>query len=43
MPPRFVQKLLLLVRLLAPAAGFLYQPGSPSGQSQGEIWDPSVT
>ena len=27
----------------APANAFLYQPGSPSGQSIGEIWDPSIT
>ena len=38
--------LLLLVRLLSllgASSAFLYQPGSPSGKSLGEIWDPSVT
>jgi hypothetical protein len=32
-----------LLLLVGDASAFLYQPGSPSGTSLGEIWDPSVT
>ena len=39
----FLCSLTLLLLLASDASAFLYQPGSPSGKSFGEIWDPSIT